>query len=152
MERPSSLRNMFNVDPSSQINHCFCTDQTVSGIVLLCSAPLHARIDVCLHLFAPYCSYLADEPSELITARYAYIYCTYTVIVKPQVRRQPVDNHTFPRMVDERRRFIEAHSHPIAAALRTVRLHGWRSDRSLATLWTSNEERGREHMKRPFPS
>ena len=95
---------------------------------------------------------LADEPSELITARCAYIYCTYTVIVKLQVRRQPVDKQTFLRMVDERRRFIETHSHTIAAALRTVRLHGWRGDRSLATRWTSNEERGREHMKRPFPS
>ena len=94
---------------------------------------------------------LADETNDLITARCAYIYCTYTVIVKLQVRRQPVDSNTFLRMVDERRRFIEAQSPAIAAALRTVRVHGWRGDRSLATSWTCKDERSRHHLKRALP-
>jgi len=63
----------------------------------------------------------SDEPKEFLTARCAYLYCMYTVIVRSQVKRQPICRSSFMRLIEERRRRIEVRCKRAAEAFRAPR-------------------------------
>ena len=64
---------------------------------------------------------LADEDPAVVLARLAFLYCSFNVLAQLEVQQTAVAPSQFLRMMEERRRVIEARCQKVARALRQLR-------------------------------